>query len=129
MRFPVFLDANALYPASLADTLLRLAEADVIRPHSSADVMEELERNLAGRIGIDRAQLVPHDLEAVHPDELLLDQLDLYPQAVEWALARQAAATARPSLTPLQLIENFERIRLTGFAAEPRRRMPSLSQG
>lgn len=161
MRFPVFLDTNALYPASLADTLLRLGEAEVIRPHWSPDVMDELERSLARAIGAERARkrrimmeaafpeamvtgyegmvdgmgndpkdrhvlaaavhsacelivtfnvkhfpdaaLKHHDLTAVHPDEFLLDQLDLYPHAVEWALMRQAAATARPALTPLQL--------------------------
>lgn len=184
MRFPVFLDANALYPASLADTLLRLGEAEVIRPHWSDDVMDELERNLAQTIGAERAQkrrvtmeaafpeamvtgydgmvdgmendpkdrhvlaaavhsdcelivtfnvkhfpadaMRHHDLVAVHPDEFLLDQLDLYPQEVEWTLMRQAAATARPKLTPLQLIESFEKIQLRGFAAELRRRMPAL---
>ncbi len=56
MRFPVFLDANALYPASLADTLLRLAEAEVIRPHWSDEVMLELERNLAKAIGAKAAR-------------------------------------------------------------------------
>lgn len=185
MRFPVFLDANALYPASLADTLLRLGEAEVIRPHWSHDVMDELERSLAKAIGVDRARkrrltmeaafpeamvtgydrmvdgmendpkdrhvlaaavhsdcelivtfnvkhfpedaLAGHDLVAVHPDEFLLDQLDLYPQAVERTLMRQAAATARPTLTPLRLIESFEKIRLMGFAAELRRRLPDLS--
>ncbi len=185
MRFPVFLDANALYPASLADTLLRLGEAEVIRPHWSRDVMDELERGLATAVGAERARkrrrtmeaafpeamvtgydgmvdgmendpkdrhvlaaavdsacelivtfnvkhfpgdaLTHHDLVAVHPDEFLLDQLDLYPQAVEWTLMRQAAATARPQLSPLQIIESFEKIRLMGFAAELRRRLPALS--
>lgn len=186
MRFPVFLDANALYPASLADTLLRLAEAEVIRPHWSDEVMLELERNLAKAIGAKAARkrrvtmeaafpeamvtgyeglidgmendpkdrhvlaaavhsgcdlivtfnvkhfpedaLRHHDLVAVHPDEFLLDQLDLYPRAVEWTLMRQAAATARPTLTNLQLVESFEKIQLRGFAAELRRRMPALSE-
>lgn len=186
MRFPVFLDTNVLYPASLADTLLRLAESDVIRPHWSADVMTELERNLALRLTPEKAAkrcrameaafpeamvtgyegivdgmendpkdrhvlaaavhsdcevivtfntkdfpdaaLTPHDLAAVHPDDFLLDQLDLYPQAVRRALERQAAETARPRLTLLQLIEHFEKIELRGFAAELRRRWPDLAR-
>lgn len=185
MRFPVFLDANVLYPASLVDTLLRLGEAEVIRPHWSPDVMDELERNLAERIGTDKAlkrrqtmeaafpeaavvgydgivdgmdndpkdrhvlaaavysdcevvvtfntkhfpveALAPHGLVAVHPDDFLLDQLDLYPQAVRHALVRQAADTARPKLTLLQLIEHFEKIELRGFAAELRRRWPDIA--
>jgi len=67
-----------------------------------------------------------HGLEAVHPDGFLLDQLDLYPDALEWTLVRQAAETARPSLTPLHVIGQFEKIGLDGFAAELRRRMPHL---
>lgn len=184
MRFPVFLDTNVLFPVSLADTLLRLAEAEVIRPHWSADVMVELERNLAGRIGLAKARkrrqrmeaafpeatvagyegivdamandpkdrhvlaaavhsdceviitfdskgfppaaLEPHNLVAVHPDEFLLDQIDLYWSAVRRVLVRQAANTARPTLTLLELIEHFERIGLAGFAAEVRRRWPDL---
>jgi predicted nucleic acid-binding protein len=185
MRFPVFLDANALYPITLADTILRLAEADVIRPHWSADVLDELERNLGKRIGAERAYrrrrimeeafpealvtgyagivdgmendpkdrhvlagavhsacevivtfnlkdfpvqaLQPHNLVAVHPDDFLLDQLDLYPSAVQWALMRQAGEAARPRLTPLQLIEHLEKIGLSGFAAELRRAMAAAS--
>lgn len=186
MLFPVFLDTNVLYPASLADTLLRLAEADVIRPHWSGDVMDELVRNLAARIPEGKAtkrakametafpeamvtgyenlidgmtndpkdrhvlaaavhsdcevivtfntrdfpdeSLVQHSLVAVHPDEFLLDQLDLYPQPVRRSLERQAADTARPQLTLLELIDHFERIELRGFATELRRRWPDLAR-
>lgn len=186
MRFPVFLDTNVLYPVSLADTLLRLAEADVIRPHWSADVMEELVRNLGLRIPQDKAAkraramqvafpeamvtgyedlvdamgndqkdrhvlaaavhsdcelivtfdasgfapdaLAPHHLVAVHPDEFLLDQLDLYPGQVRRALERQAAATARPHLTALDLIDHFNQTGLRGFAAQLRRRWPDLAR-
>lgn len=186
MRFPVFLDTNCLYPITLADTRLRLAEVEVIRPHWSAEVMDELERNLANRIGIEKARrrcgrmmsafpeamvtghesmvdvmendpkdrhvlaaaihsdcevvvtfnlkdfpadvLAPHDLVAVHPDEFLLDQVDLYWPAVRRALRRQAASTARPHLTLLELIGQLEKIQLSGFAAEVRRRWPDLDE-
>ncbi len=72
--------------------------------------------------------LAPHGLVAVHPDGFLLDQVDLYWPAVRQALRRQAASTARPHLTLLELIAQLERIRLTGFAAEVRRRWPDLDQ-
>lgn len=185
MRFPVFLDTNVLYPPSLADTLLRLSEVEVIRPHWSRDVMDELERNLAVKIGVQKARrrrttmeaafpeatvtgyeamvdsmtndtkdrhilaaaihsncevivtfnlkdfpepaLIPHGIAAVHPDEFLLDQLDLYPQPVGRALVRQAAETARPKLTLLQVVASLERISLAGFAAEVRRRWPDIA--
>ncbi|AHH16659.1 PIN domain-containing protein [Nocardia nova SH22a] len=46
----VFLDTCVLFPAHLRDTLLRLAEADLIQPLRSADIMTELRRNpCAGR--------------------------------------------------------------------------------
>lgn len=46
MHFPVFLDTCVLYPIVLTDTLLRIAEQSVFRPHWSMDVMTDLERNL-----------------------------------------------------------------------------------
>lgn len=47
MSFPVFLDTCVLYPATLNDTLLRIAERGAFQPHWSPDVLEELSRNLA----------------------------------------------------------------------------------
>ena len=70
-----------------------------------------------------------HHLEAVHPDTFLLDQLDLYPEAVHVALRRQSAESARPRLTALHLMASFERLELRGFAAELRRRWPNLDAG
>ena len=70
-----------------------------------------------------------HQLEAVHPDTFLLDQLDLYPEAVAHALLRQSADSARPRLTPLQLMASFEKLELKDFAAELRRRWPNLESG
>lgn len=189
MHFPVFLDTCVLYPIVLTDTLLRVAEQSVFRPHWSADVMAELQRNLGRvpQIGDDgaarrieamnrafpdamvsgyeglvdgmecdpkdrhvmaaavhsdcqvvvtynlkdfpQAAMERHQLEAVHPDTFLLDQLDLYPEAVAHALWRQSAESARPRLTPLLLMASFERLDLRDFAAELRRRWPNLESG
>lgn len=188
MSFPVFLDTCVLYPATLCDTLLRVAERGAYRPHWSNDVLEELRRNLAliltvGPEGADRRvaamrgafedalvtgydTLVPvmtchpkdahvvaaavvsecqvivtfnlkdfppgsvkvHHLEAVHPDDFLLDQLDLHPQAVFRALSAQIQASARPSLTALALMNSLERCGVTRFATELRRRLDASDE-
>ncbi len=183
MSFPVFFDTCTLYPATLCDTLLRIAEMGVYRPHWSDDVLEELRRNLAliGTVGAEGANrrvaamraafedalvtgyedLVPamtcdpkdahvvaaavvsecqvivtfnlkdfptrslalHDLDAVHPDEFLLDQLDLHPRSVFQALSAQAQDSARPALTTFELMASLERCGAAQFAAELRRKV------
>lgn len=52
MTFPVFLDTCVLYPSTLCDTLLRLAEAGAFRPLWSSEVLTELRRNLIGHAGL-----------------------------------------------------------------------------
>src|SRR5260370_2924445 len=47
--FPASLDPCTLFGAYLCDSLLRLAEAGTYRPLWSADVLDELERNLLER--------------------------------------------------------------------------------
>ncbi len=54
MAFPVFLDTCAIYGATLADTLLRIAEQGAFSPHWSADVLDELGRNLVEHAGLDQ---------------------------------------------------------------------------
>ncbi|MGL4745378.1 MAG: PIN domain-containing protein [Dermatophilaceae bacterium] len=182
MSFPVLLDTCVLYPQTLCDTLLRIAEGGVYRPHWSADILDELRRNLAmidsvgdtrARRRIDMMQrafedamvtgysdLVPamtchpkdahvlaaavvsecqvivtfnlkdfppeavdrHDIEVVHPDGFLLDQLDLYPRIVLAALSAQSRASTRPSLTTSALIASLERCGVPRFATELRRK-------
>jgi predicted nucleic acid-binding protein len=46
VAFPALLDTCVLYPAYLCDTLLRIAEAEAYRPLWSADVLNELRRNV-----------------------------------------------------------------------------------
>jgi len=46
------LDADVLLPITLADTLLRLAEEGFYRPHWSAEVLDEVVRNLVTKFGL-----------------------------------------------------------------------------
>lgn len=60
MPFVALLDANVLYPAYLRDLLLRLAQAGVYQPRWSAEILDEVARNVkkgrdaAGREKVDR---------------------------------------------------------------------------
>jgi hypothetical protein len=49
------------------------------------------------------AALAPLGLEAVNPDDFLLDQLDLSPPTILQVIREQAARTRRPPLTPRDL--------------------------
>jgi len=49
MAFTAFLDTCTLFGGYLCDTFLRLAEAETYRPLWSADVLDELHRNLLRR--------------------------------------------------------------------------------
>lgn len=52
----VVLDACILVPASLRDTLLRAADADLYRLQWTDNILEEVERNLIGKIGLRKEQ-------------------------------------------------------------------------
>lgn len=56
MGFPVFFDTCTLYGEMVNDVILRLAEEPLFVPYWSSGVLEELERNLAPRIGEGRAK-------------------------------------------------------------------------
>lgn len=182
MPFPAFLDTCVLYPAYLCDTLLRLAEAAAYRPLWSAEVLDELRRNLIERnIPAERVErrlanmtrsfpdalisgyeslvdgmtndpkdrhvlaaavrsnaevlvtfntrdfpepaLKPYDVAVIHPDEFLLDQLDLYPGVTLEVLRQQAASYRRVPNTVPGILSLLERAGVQQFAAEVRRHL------
>jgi predicted nucleic acid-binding protein len=56
MAFKVVLDADVLFPASLRDTLLRLAELELFDPLWSDRILEEMKRNLIEDRGFTSGQ-------------------------------------------------------------------------
>jgi predicted nucleic acid-binding protein len=178
--FPAFLDACVLIPIRLTDLLLRLAEAGTHRALWSAEVLDEVERNLVGYFGLEPSQakrrltgmceafpdamvtdyeslipamtnhpkdrhvlaaaarahaavivtanlkdfptaaLEPYRIEAIHPDDFLLDQLDLYPSVTLRCLRELVRALERPPETMSEFLERFERT-APGFSKEARR--------
>lgn len=179
-RFSAFLDACVLVPIALADTLLRLAEADLYRPLWSVRVLDEMvsaieavHPNLADGAAKARGDAMqaafddacvtgweslesgitipdPNDrhvvaaalrgradlivtanlrdfpsvmlrsvgLEVQHPDDFLLNQLDLEPDFTMATLHRQAAATRRPAITTPVLLGHLAKCGVPRFASE-----------
>lgn len=69
------------------------------------------------------AALKPYDVEAIHPDEFLLDQLDLYPGVTIDVLRHQAASYRRVPNTIPDILVLLERTGVPRFAAEVRRHL------
>ncbi len=65
----------------------------------------------------------PYDITAVHPDEFLLDQLDLYPGVTVEVLREQAASYHREPTTVAGVLVRLERAGVPRFAAEVRRHL------
>ncbi|GAB3222904.1 PIN domain-containing protein [Glycomyces halotolerans] len=65
------------------------------------------------------------EIEPVHPDDFLLDQLDLQPGLTIEAVKRQAARYRRESRSVAGLLGVLDRIGLPNFAAELRRHIVS----
>jgi predicted nucleic acid-binding protein len=182
MAFAVVLDACVLYPAYLRDTLLILAEGEMYRPLWSAEIVDEMRRNLiangraadsvdrviaemhtafpeatitgfehlvdvvecddsdrhvlAAAARSDAAAIVTFNvkdfpaaglevfvLEVIHPDDFLLDALDLARPRVLAALDRQVARYRRQPTEIAGLMDALARCGVTGFAAEIRHRI------
>ncbi|MGP5931089.1 PIN domain-containing protein [Corynebacterium glyciniphilum] len=182
--FTVVLDACVILPATLNDTILRLAESGSFGVRWSATIMDEVKRNMVGgkfdlpdeaaerRISAmqeafpfaevkdyemlipamtndpkDRHVLAaavrseahtvvtmnlkdfptesvePWDIEVVHPDQFLLNQLDLEPRTVMSILRRQVENNRYPPRSAEDLCAALRRCGVPDFAEEVGRRL------
>ena len=53
-------------------------------------------------------KLAPHGLEALHPDDFIVDLLDLDPGAVYGAVQRQSAALKNPRMSVVEVLARLE---------------------
>lgn len=83
MIFSAVLDADVLYPFSLRDTLLRLAELDLYRPLWSGRILEEM-----------REALLEHGVSAEKAERLLQVMREAFEEA-EVEEARRSSGSSR----------------------------------
>lgn len=72
----VVLDTCVLFPNYLRDTLLRTAEAELYEPLWSAEILEELRRNIADKVSADKvsadkARVLVETMAGAFPDSLV----------------------------------------------------------
>ncbi len=77
--FGVVLDANVLIPMAVCDTLIRTAQVRMYRPHWTATILDETERNLVKKLGITpaSAQRRRQRMEAALPHAMTVDYENL----------------------------------------------------
>jgi predicted nucleic acid-binding protein len=74
MKASVILDACVLFPAALRDTLLRAAAAGLYQPRWSAEILEEVRRNLVEKgKRPDHIQRLINTLKEAFPEALVAD--------------------------------------------------------
>ncbi|MEV6604347.1 hypothetical protein [Kutzneria sp. NPDC051319] len=76
--------------------------AAAVRGNASAIVTANLR-------DFDEPSLAPYDIDAVHPDEFLLNQLDLYPQQTVRCLLDMVADRRKPPVTMEDFLIGFTR--------------------
>src|SRR5262249_19235357 len=69
------------------------------------------------------AAVKSYDVVAIHPDEFLIDQLDLYPGVTVEVLRQQAASYRREPTSVSGILVLLERTGAPQFAAEVRRHL------
>ena len=94
--FIVVVDANVLFPLTLRDTVLRAAAAGFYQLRWSADILDEMERNLnvKGRIPPDKAARLRSTMEGFFPEAEVTDDAPLIAAMQNDPKDRHVAAAA-----------------------------------
>lgn len=96
MTFRVVLDACVLIPIPLCDVLLQLADAELFQPLWSAELVDEVERNLVGKFGLTatRAAKRASAMTTAFPHARVEGYETLVPQMTNHPKDRHVLATA-----------------------------------
>lgn len=105
----VVLDANVLFPIALCDTLVRAALAGLYRPHWTAAILDEVERNLVAhdRATAGQARHRRGRMEAALPSALVTGYESLIPAMENDPKDRHVLAAAVRTGARLIVTENL----------------------
>lgn len=94
--FIVVVDANVLFPLTLRDTVLRAAAAGFYQLRWSAEILDEMERNLVakGHINIEQGQKLRVAMEKAFPEAEVTDYASLVAGLQNDAKDRHVVAAA-----------------------------------
>lgn len=150
MGFVVLYDADVLYPNTLRDLLIRIAQARLVQAKWTHQILDEVfdnlrqnrpdlnpdDRHVLAAASKARAQVIvtnnlkdfpadrlaQWDIEPKSPDEYVSDQVDLDAKVV-WGCVQQIAdAWRNPPATPDDVLLSLERCGLVRSIAELRSR-------
>ena len=123
-RYTAILDANVLYPQLVRDLLLSLAACGLYHARWSADIHEEWTRNLKAKMpdlgpkvdaivtfnlkDFPAEVLKAFDIEAQHPDEFVMNQLQLHEVRALTAVKEMRARWKNPSRSAEELLTLLE---------------------
>jgi predicted nucleic acid-binding protein len=111
--FRVVLDANALFPNTLRDTLLRAAAAGLYQVHWSAQILEEARRNLVlkGIMSEDRSTRLVEHMQRAFPEALVTGYEELIPSMKNDEGDRHVTAVAVLSGAEVIVTSNLKHFR------------------
>ena len=143
MTFVVIYDANVLYPSTLRDVLIRLAQTGLLQAKWSETILDETFRSLhAKRPDLDETRLqrtrelmnfavrdavvtgyepLIGSLHLPDPDDFIVDQFHLDPISVHKAIQAVADSWQRPPGTVNDVLDRPNRAGLPQTAAVLRR--------